>query len=107
MGIRRRSSYRWFAKVGITMLPLRCEHARIIYDLLAHQFIQASRRDLRRASGLDSCQLFRALMRLEADGVLLAERKGRLSIADRLYSKTGTRKGGDTRHNNNTKHGYE
>ncbi len=84
----------------------RHEHARIIYDLLAHRFTQASRRDLRRASGLNSCQLFRALMRLEADGVLLAERKGRLAIADRLYTKTGTRKGGDTQHKNNAKHGY-
>ncbi len=59
--------------------------ARMVSDALTSRFLQATRRELRQACNIDSTRLYRALLELERKGVLLAERKGKLAIAERLY----------------------
>ncbi len=63
--------------------------ARMISDVLTRQFLQASRRELRQACNIDSSRLYRALLELERRGILLAEYRGKLALAKRIY---GSRK---------------
>ncbi len=71
--------------------------ARMVSDLLATRFLSATRRELRAALQIDSSRLYRALLHLEDQGILLVEYSGRLALVDRLW---GSRKAAISRHGN-------
>ncbi len=71
--------------------------ARMVSDLLATHFLSATRAELRTAIGIDSSRLYRALLQLEQQGILLSEHRGRLSLSDRLW---GSRKSAIPSHRN-------
>lgn len=60
--------------------------AGLIHAALATQFLYIKRRELRKTLELTGCRLYRALLYLERKGILLAEHRGQLSLAERLYN---------------------